>query len=192
MSLKRLITTAFGIKSVQVIGPDWLDTPRFEIRATVPDDTTKDQLSTMWQKLLSDRFHLAAHHETRETTVFDLMVSKTGPKLTPAGQTARLLAPPPMGTVVRGHHIYIPRTTMEKFAGFLSGQVDHVVRDATGLTGEYAIRFAWGDFDAAPDLNSAPPLPDALQEQLGLRLEAKKAPVDMLVIDHMDRKSTEN
>ena len=81
---------------------------------------------------------------------------------------------------------------MEKFAGFLSSRIDQVVRDATGLTGEYEIRFVWGDLDAGPDLNSAPPLPDALQEQLGLRLEPKKASIDMLVIDRMDRMPTEN
>src|SRR5581483_1177208 len=145
MSLKRLITTAYGIKSLQVIGPDWLTTPRFEISAIIPPGTTKDQLRLMWQKLLSDRFHLVAHHETREKGIFDLVVAKGGPKLTPAGQTARLLAPPPPGTVVRGHRVYTPRTTMETFADFLSGQIDHVVRDATGLTGEYEIRFVWGE-----------------------------------------------
>lgn len=192
MNPRQLIMTAYGIKSLQVIGPDWLATPRFEIGASVPAGTTKDQLAAMWQKLLSDRFHLAAHHETRETTVFDLVVAKTGPTLTPAGQ-ATPSRPQQPATVVMGRHINFPNATIENFADFLGSQLDHLVRDATGLTGEYAIRLVWTpDSAGAPDPNGAPPLPDALQEQLGLRLEAKKAPVDMLMIDHIDRTPTEN
>src|SRR5580658_5693557 len=75
MSPALLIRTAYGVKLVQVIGPNWLAVPRFEILATLPAGTTKEQIPEMWQNLLIDRFGLRTHHESRETIYFELSVA---------------------------------------------------------------------------------------------------------------------
>jgi uncharacterized protein (TIGR03435 family) len=196
MSPEFLIDIAYGVKFFQVVGPDWLAIPRFEIVAKLPDGTTKEQLVQMWRNFLGDRFHLAVHHETRELTHFDLVVAKNGPKLKPVPADS---GPPPMGTLGRradGFHMHMPRITMDGFAGMLAGQLQQEVGNATGLDGTYDIELQWMPDTAAAAIDAsmpgAPALPQALQDQLGLKLESKKGPVDRLVIDHVDRAPKEN
>jgi uncharacterized protein (TIGR03435 family) len=189
MAIVVLINMAYGVKFVQVIGPDWLSGPRFDIIATLPQGTTKEQVPAMWQNLLIDRFGFRAHHESREATHFELGVAKNGPILKPAAKEGT-------GFVVHkqdGTHMTFPNMTMEALAGFLEGQLRKVVTDVTGLKGEYEIALAWTPDTAVPAEGAVyPALPQALQEQLGLRLETKKGPMDMLVIDQINRTPTDN
>ncbi len=189
MSPSFLIHIAYDVKFVQVVGPDWLAVPRFDILATLPKGTTKEQIPVMWQNLLIDRFGFRAHHESRETTHFELGVAKNGAKLKPA-------APEGMGAVGHrqdGIHMHFPKMTMEAFADILGNQLQKVVTDVTGLKGEYEITLVWTpDTDVPADGAVYPALPRALQDQLGLRLETKKGPLDMLVIDQINRTPTDN
>ena len=189
MSPGLLIVYAFGVKYLQIAGPEWLATPRFDIVATLPKGTTKEQVPMMWQNLLIDRFGLRAHHESRETMHFELGVAKNGSKLKPAVQE---------GTGSVGHrqdgiHMHFPKMTMEAFASILGNQLQKAVTDVTGLKGEYEITLVWTpDSEVPADGALYPALPQALQEQLGLRLETKKGPLDMLVIDRINRTPTDN
>ena len=86
-----LVTRAYGLKGRQVSGPSWMDSEFYEIAATVPSGATKEQTAVMWQSLLKERFHMEARQETREVSVYALMVGKNGPKLTesdPAAEAA--------------------------------------------------------------------------------------------------------
>ena|ERR1700722_12306425 len=195
MSPALLIIIAYGVKRAQVAGPDWLASPRFEIAAKLPEGTTREQLATMWQNLLADRFHLRVHHEARELMHFDLLVAKSGSKLKPAptGVASGLPRTGVIGRRADGNmHLDMPRLTVEGLASMLENQLHQPVTDATGLKGEYEIELQWTPDASTSTIESAPALPQALQEQLGLRLETKKGPVDMLVIDHIDRAPTQN
>ena len=81
VSLKQVLTNAYGIKSYQISGPKWLDSERFDIVAKIAMGSTKEQFQMMLQNLLAERFKLAVHHETKELPIYALVVGKGGPKL---------------------------------------------------------------------------------------------------------------
>src|SRR5271165_4935802 len=84
LGLKGLLTSAYRVQPYQVIGPDWLDTERFDITATIPQGATKDDADVMLQNLLAERFHLTLHHGIRELPLYELTVGKGGPKMKPS------------------------------------------------------------------------------------------------------------
>jgi uncharacterized protein (TIGR03435 family) len=194
MSPGLLIMIAYDVKNVQLAGPEWLATPRFDINATLPAGTAKEQLPEMWRSLLAGRFHLAEHRESREQTHFELVVAKGGPKMTPAGAAPGPPRPAAMGVMADGsRNMHFPRMTMAALASTLSNQLHQLVTDATGLKGTYDVQLRWTpDLKISTSPDSPPPLAQALGDQLGLRLEPKKGLVDALVIDHIDRMPTEN
>jgi uncharacterized protein (TIGR03435 family) len=188
MSLMRLLVIAFGVKTFQVSGPDWLRSTNFDISAILPASTTKEEIQIMWQKLLSDRFHLELRHEERQTTVFDLVVAKGGAKLKLAGQatTSNPLRVPGV------QHAFMRRETMDDFANFLAELVEAPVRNRTELTDEYEIRLGWTpELSAAVDPNG-PTLMQAVEDELGLHLTPRRGTGDFLLIDHIDRVPTDN
>lgn len=175
----------------------------------------------MLQNLLADRFKLMVHHETREIQRYELRVAKGGPKFQEAAPPKEAAPPGPpgppkrdqdgypilgrsssmaiMGDKARAHW---PGMTMEMLAGLLSGQIHGPVTDMTGLAGKYDIDLYWnagnnlragapGADPAALPSDPGPTLQQALEDQLGLRLESKKGHVHFLVMDHMER-FTEN
>src|ERR1700722_10609921 len=81
MSLKNILMSAYDVKNFQIVGPAWLDTERFDITATMPPDTTKEQFRAMLQNLLADRFKMTVHRETKELPMYSLVVAKVGPKM---------------------------------------------------------------------------------------------------------------
>ena len=89
VSLKQVLTNAYGIKSYQVSGPKWLDSERFDIVAKIAMGATKEQFQMMLQNLLAERFKLAVHHETKELPIYALVVGKGGPKLKETVDDAR-------------------------------------------------------------------------------------------------------
>jgi uncharacterized protein (TIGR03435 family) len=103
MSLKNLLMIAYDLKNYQITGPDWLDSTRFDITATMPPDTTKEQFHIMLQNLLADRFKMTLHHEKKELPMYSLVVAKGAPKLkesvvtTPAPAPGDGPPPPPLG-----------------------------------------------------------------------------------------------
>ena len=164
MTLKSLLTTAYDVKSFQISGPAWLDTERFDVTATLPPDTTKEQFRIMLQNLLAERFKLAVHKESKEMPVYSLIVAKGGPKLKEAaplpdgdGPSA---PPPPSGPPKIGpdgfpqfpssgrpglNMIMMPgrarfsavAQTMQDLATRLTTQLNRPVTDNTGLTAKY-------------------------------------------------------
>jgi uncharacterized protein (TIGR03435 family) len=148
------------------------------------------QLQTMLQKLLAERFNLRLNHESREMPVYNLVVSDSGAKLTPTPSSP----PPPetpggksMISVHSGmrngnHELMFTNTSPAVFADLLSQQIGRKVLDKTGLTGQFDISLEWRKGESEPDQMSA-----ALEEQLGLKIEPDQAPVDVLVIDQVER-----
>jgi uncharacterized protein (TIGR03435 family) len=214
MSLTNLVAIAYQAREAQLSRPDWMDSARFELRAKVPVGSKRDQIGAMMQNLLADRFKLIVHHESRDDQKYDLVVAKSGSKLKQAPDTP--VAAPSVGTPgppkvdsegfpilrpgqtgmtgMRNHmRMYQPQYTTAMLAAVLSGQVRKPVTDATGLTGKYEIALYWvNDGPSASDIDAGPTLMQALQDQLGLRLESKRGPVDFVIIDHIEKLPTEN
>jgi uncharacterized protein (TIGR03435 family) len=190
VTLKRCIMGAYGVgPNVIAGGPDWLDADRFVITAKAEDAAGDSELMKMLQTLLADRFKLALHRETRTAPAYVLEVAKNGPKLKKSesdeSQTSN----------GRGL-IEAKATTMAGFAERLARQVDLPVVDRTGLDGAFDLKLEWTPESAralkpgeAGIADTALSIFTAIQEQLGLRLRAQKAPVEMLVIDHAEKPS---
>jgi uncharacterized protein (TIGR03435 family) len=186
-TLRRLVAEAWHCQRDQVIGPPWLDRNEFDIEARLPEGATIEQVPFMLRSLLSDRFHLRAHSETRPTRVYELTVAPGGPRIQPIrpGQTA---------TAEPGLHFH---GDMSQFAGLLAVQISMPaptsasvpviasesptpVLDKTGLEGVY-------DFiiDLQPEIGT-----DGftfwkrvLGDQLGLKIGSSKADLDFVVVD---------
>ncbi len=267
-SLFRLICVAYRLKPYQVTGPDWLKTTMYDVQAKIPEGGTVEQVPEMLRTLLTERFGLKIHHDSKDQPVYALVVAKGGPKLkesvpdpTPpiapasAPTVESMSIPTAEGDVkitvgAQGASIEMPggeitgkirmtvnagdrsgtqpprlhldssQTTMKAFAEMLSvGVVDRPVADMTELTGKYEIAVDLSEEDAmnvaravvnfgpvrggggGGDAGARPGggLPDPAGvsitgsiQNLGLKLEARKLPLDMLVVDHMEKTPTAN
>ena len=202
-TLKQLITFAYDIPDSRLFGEaKGLDKTRFNIVATIPGgDVTLQTLRPMVQLLLRDRFQLAVHQETRELPFYALVVDKTGPKIVPleavdgAGQPGMRNNGPGRWTGTR--------TSMAILANVLSRQTRVSVQDQTGLTGAYNFTLEWtpdsagqanagGEVPASADDRNGPSIFTAIREQLGLRLDPRKGPGAVIVIDHVANEPIEN
>jgi uncharacterized protein (TIGR03435 family) len=208
-SLRLLIRYAFQIFPFQIAGaPGWVQADGYDIAAKVGGDPPVREFPPMLRSLLEDRFQLKTHWETRETAVYDLVVSKTG-KLreaqpgdcpsfldTPSSRPGEPPEDAPCGSLmnVPGHTKGYKLTSAD-LAGGLSFFLGRLVRDKTGLTGKYDIELQWtpdGALLESPPPDAGPPsIFTALQQQLGLKVESARGPVRILVIDHVER-PTEN
>jgi bla regulator protein BlaR1 len=198
--LRDLIASAYAVPTPRMAGgPGWLDSDRFTIDAKPaaplpPWPESNKQLSLMLQSLLEDRFKLAVHWEKKEAAVYDLVAAKGGPKLKEADADEKSGFGMERGRI---KSLALPLGYLASNLAYLLGRP---VNDKTGLSGNYDYTLAYTP-DAAqaaavgpPGADAAPP-PDpngpsiftALQEQLGLRLESAKGPVEVLVIDHAER-----
>ena len=199
-TLDDLITFAYGIHTRQIAGgPAWIATDKFDLdgKSSGADQPTDAQWKRMIQKLLQDRFQLTYHREPRELSVYMLTVTRGGPKMKPSEADPNSLP----GSGFRGFgNMPVFNATMADFAGMMQGLVlDRPMIDRTGLTGRYDFTLRWTPDDSqfigmrppgmsmpGSDSPNAPPtLYTAIEEQLGLKLEATKAPVDVLVIDRV-------
>lgn len=192
---RMCIQRAYGVKPYQLTGPEWISTERYMIVAKAASAVPEDKILLMLQTLLIERFKLAIHREAKEMPVYALVVSKNGPKLKKATDDGAT----EIGA--DGRETVFERASMGQLAGVIARSVDRPVFDATGLQGLYNFRLAWANDGpprpngAAPgspeatDPDDAPSIFAALQERLGLRLEARRAPVDVLVIDHIEKPS---
>jgi uncharacterized protein (TIGR03435 family) len=208
---------AYDIKRFQISGPDWIRTERYNVNAIVPPHATKEDFRGMLQNLLAERFGLKVHWETREMPIYELAIAKGGPKLAPTGlprsakgpdgfpQLGEGTAPVMLMMSTKDGPAISMRAHDETAAGIassLSHQVNLPVRDATGLKGRYDFTLFWlirpnrPSMSAASTDPTATPEPDApgatlfeaIQQQLGLKLEPKRGPVPVLVIDRAEKK----
>jgi uncharacterized protein (TIGR03435 family) len=195
MHMKVILMRAFDLQDSQIIGPDWLWSERYDIDARLPQGATQDQVPAMLQSLLAERFGFKWHMETREGQVDTLVIAKKGTTLKPAESAVPYKA----NTDRTGRHLH-QAFTMANFARFLSLQLQAQIIDETGLNGLYDMTLNYmpgaqlASMSARGDdlRDAAPPLRVAIEQQLGLKLEARKGPVKTLVIDHMERIPTEN
>jgi uncharacterized protein (TIGR03435 family) len=188
----KLICFAYGLHETQLIGaPAWSDTDPYDIEG-IPDTEgapTLRQIRQMFQKLLADRFNLKFHRDQRELSIYALTLAKGGPKLS-KNTTAREGEPHGSGGGDAERSFKFSNYTMSDFSLELQFFADKPVVDQTGLTGGYDFTLNWTEDDGQQQPADAPPgLFTAIQEQLGLKLEAKKGPADVLVIDDVARPS---
>lgn len=258
ITLKNLLMEAFDVKSLQIQGPPWLDTEKFDLNATMPPETTREQFRVMLQNLLGERFKLTVHRQTKELPMYSLAVARNGPKMkesepaSPAQDDSAPAGPPPMpvGPAVgrdgfpvfplpagargrlflmmvsgRARLVGQQQTTLD-LANRLTTLLNRPLSDVTGLTAKYDFTLTFSAEGLAPAapmgqgaggamVAVAPPSPaggvggaepagppdadgpapdifTALKEQLGLTLEPKKGPVELIVIDHIEKAPTEN
>jgi uncharacterized protein (TIGR03435 family) len=175
----------------QIVGPEWIKQKqvRFDITAKAAPDTPADQLMPMLQTLLKERFELTLHTEQKEMTHYELVIGKHGSKLKES-----TVGPGEATGAARLDGIRSNRMQMNKLAALLSRMTRMPVLDKTGLTGFYQfdLRYA-NEVSPAPAENPVgPSIFTAVQEQLGLKLESRKGPVEVLVIDHAEKIPVEN
>lgn len=214
--LIRVVCEAYNRQLFQITYPDWMFFTRFDIAANVPPGATKKDLRVMLQQLLAERFKLQTHGEHKLMEVYALTVSKVGPKVKKSAEPAEedsesqvpgeikrdkdgYPMPPPGAMTMMGDLARIngSKTSMSALATQLMGQVQRPVIDETNLDGDYDFTLSWNT-----RLSSGEPrgdgsdigltLVDALEKQLGLKLQSKKMMIDKLVIDHADKLPTEN
>jgi len=182
VTLLFCIRIAYDVQDYQVSGPNWVSTEQFDIVAKTGNPVKQDQLRLMLRALLAERFGLVLHREERARSVYALVVGKNGPKLAEAkGDDAG-------GTTADIGHLVFTAASMSVLARRLSQQLHEPVSDLTGLKGIYSFTLDWQQDDSVP----GPSLFTAVQEQLGLKLEAQKVPIEVLVVDHAERIPTAN
>jgi uncharacterized protein (TIGR03435 family) len=189
-SLKMLLQYVYDLNEDSIVGiPSQLDSKRFNIEAKIsdPDLDSLKKLSgkqgrLMLLPLLTERFQLKMHMETRPGPVYELVAAKGGPKLKPSANKDCY-----SGTSTgKSSKITANCVPIASLAKVLTGQLHRSVIDKTALTGNYDLTLQWTP-DGAPvstDADSAPDIYTAVQEQLGLKLQPAKAPVEVLVVDH--------
>jgi uncharacterized protein (TIGR03435 family) len=182
-TLRDCIEWAWSVRSFQIAGPAWIDDEKYEIGAKTAGSATTDDLRRMLRMLLEERFRLALHRESKEVAVYALAAAKNGPKLRDA--VAEESAWTRVGPGLR---VSFRRSTVAQLAEFLSNLVfvDRPVVDASGLAAPYDFLLDLREVADSTDA-TRPSLGTLLQEQLGLKLEPRKAPVEILVIDHAER-----
>jgi uncharacterized protein (TIGR03435 family) len=211
-SLQGLMTRAWRIQEDQVEGgPSWIRSEGYDIEAKADGDSPADQMWLMLRALLTERFKLSIQIETRELPIYELTVaSKDGrlgsslrpfaesncTRLVPDGKIAPLNLDRPACGVLHspvGHWIG-RETTIDSLASTLTRVMGRVVLNRTGLTGKFDLDLHWTDLAqlfqpdvAIPQPADGPSLLTALQEQLGLRLDSRKGPVEILVVKQAER-----
>jgi len=198
-TLKDLLIFAYGVHPTQIQDlPSWAESDKYDIvgkpdHEGIGNDT---QIRSMMKKMIAERFSLTFHRENKDLSAYTLNVGRSGPKLAVDENGGNL---PGFGGRGPGS-IGVRNATMEQFAGFLQARiVDRPVVDKTGLTGKYDFTLTWRPEQLGPRPPNAPPLPDdiesrpdiftAMQEQLGLRFQAEKTAVEVIVVDKADKPS---
>jgi uncharacterized protein (TIGR03435 family) len=195
ITLRELILRAYNLKPYQISGPEWIQNDRYDVAATAGKAVGVQQVKLMLRLLLAERFHLVFHRETRELPVFALVVAKGGPKFKEPGDGGDDTV-----TADGAGGMFFRNFSMEILADWLSlPTLGRPVIDRTGLSGAFSFHANLfgvenGDdtkttmlgFDAVDTLRAT------LPEQLGLKLESQKAPIEILLIDRADRVPTAN
>lgn len=215
-SMAALLRRTFAAETYRISAPAGLPDGRFDIRAKVPPDTREPEFDHMLENLLIERFAMKVHHETRELAGYELIVAKSGLRMKPAERTTNPPAADiPVGLLTpikdrqgelelppgRNAHLVFRLSdgrfrhsgrmqTMAEIVAMCSRELGQPVADRTGLTGVYDFNVDFMRMPDEPDVprnDSETPFLNAFQAQLGLRVEAKKIPVDVVVIDHIDK-----
>ncbi len=213
-TLGSVIRLAYGLREFQTVGgPEWLNTDRFDIQARGPQGGAESEAPRRLQSLLAERFALKVHRETRDRPIYALVLARANASLGPrlrqsqepavdgfAASRGRCTPPGPSGPI----SMRLCGVTMASLADlYLQMYTDRTIVDRTGLTGGFDLALHFdsrqipgvgpgGGFPAAPQAaepaaTDAVSIFTALEEQLGLKLEAQTGPAEVLVIDHVER-----
>jgi uncharacterized protein (TIGR03435 family) len=196
VSLKKVLLNAYGIpddRDYTVDGPSWLTAEHFDIDAIFPAEAQVSQVRQMMRTLLTERFKLVLHRETRQLPIYSLVVSKNGPKIHAAedGQGRTSGGP---------GRLEATKITMQKLADLLGRIMGLPVIDGTNLSGVFDFTLDWSPDETQqaqregtePAVSVKPSIFTAIQEQLGLKLVGGKGPVEVLVVDRIEKAPTAN
>lgn len=217
ITLQDCIRGAYRVRDFQVVGPDWMTKARFEINARLPAGTSADQIPEMLQALLAERFKLEIRREMREHKVYALVVGDGGAKLKPAevqtdNNSPKALGPDgkprdliEYGLRADGLFINAPAASIASLVWLMSRFTVWPVVDMTGIKGLYEFNLTFAPettsnlpTGAAPGVDAAPtpvePTPSVFDavKHYGLWLEARKAPMETLIVTHLEKTPTEN
>jgi len=219
-TLRNIVRNVWNLNNLQIVGgPDWFNEDRFDILATAAGNPTPPQMMEMAKTMLADRFKLKVHTETRQLPIYALVLARQdgrlGPRMRlstldcgappagapggpPAGAVPSPAPPPPLdgveiprcGTRSGPGQITSGGVLLEAFTRNMASMAGRIIVDKTGLSGrfDFSLSFAMDPASTAPDV---PSVFAAIQEQLGLKLEAQTGPVEVFVIDSAAR-PTEN
>ncbi len=204
-ALRSLIVEAYEVRYEQVVGPDWLNSEHYDLVATLPAGSLRTQVPSMLQALLAEQLRLVVHREHREEPVYAVEIAKSGPKLRLADGSEE--NHPPGGFEVRltpTTKILTGNLTVAALLRLIAPSLDRQMIDATRLKDSYEIKLEWTPPDfRAP--GSGPPVREdggsvptasmpmgtdlfvALEKQLGLKVVARKGPVEIIVFDQAER-----
>ncbi len=207
ISLRLVLMRAYNVKGYQIVGPSWMDTERYDIVANLPEGASKDQIPLMLQNLMVERFQMTVRRETRELPVYALVVGKNGPNLKKTDK------PDDGISFSTGGHL--EARSVAALVNMLSSFMDRPVLDMTGIQGNFDItldvsmedliglRRLMSTAGAQPGGGAASgdgPAPESAPQasiftaiqQLGLKLESRKEPIEVVVIDKAEKVPTEN
>jgi uncharacterized protein (TIGR03435 family) len=196
-----MIMGAYNVRQYSFSGPDWLTSVRFDVNAKFPPDDPAQSREerqatrrTMMQNLLAERFKLVSHFESKMLQGYALVLAKKGARLKPSEKKD--------GTSISTNDGKLDGygMSMANLANSLANQLRGPVADMTGIEGKYDIKLEWsnddgkagGDGAEGKSVDTRPLIFTALQETLGLRLEPRKVPVEILVVDRVEKTPTEN
>jgi uncharacterized protein (TIGR03435 family) len=196
-TLRACIAWAYHVSEFQVQGPDWMNgerTDRYEILAKASGPVPEAQLRLMLQTLLASRFQLTLHHDTKTLPAYVLTVGKGGIKAHESQAAGEPSLVPDQKTLTA----VVKNAPVSMLVDMLSNALRAPVLDMTGLTGRYDVTIELAKYAASIQAGGgAPPdveglITDALQQEFGLKLESKKAPLDLLIVDRANKAPTDN
>jgi len=191
--LLEIVAFAYGVQNLQVSGPSWLPNARFEIIAKAPNPASRDEMRAMLQTLLAERFKLTLHREMKEMSALVLTLGKNGHKLQENSvEGSPSFTTGPLRLSGNG-------ATLKQMTDFISREIGVLVVDRTGLTGRYNYKVDINAFvteemrrAGGPPIEAPFIVSQALREQLGFTVDSSKVPVEIVVIDRIDKEPTEN
>jgi uncharacterized protein (TIGR03435 family) len=203
--MKVMIVFAYHVRPEALSGPAWMDTARYDVVAKASEKASQDEVRRMMQTLLAERFKLAIHTEQRPTAAYAMTVGKSGSKLQPSEQAAVLSQQRCVnGTAKPGHRqVECKHVTAAFLADYLQEMAPREltipVVDQTGITGPVDFTLTWvpralPNTAAVADTEppAGPDIFEAVEGQLGLKLENKKLPLPVIVVDRVERAPVEN
>ncbi len=195
--LSDIIQEAYSVRDFQIVGPDWLGTLTYAVDAVMPAGATKDSARLMLRTMLEERFGLRFHREQKDVPVYALVEAKGGSKLHEISDPSQAKLRAVSTSTGQGRanagggpgHIWAAATSLDNLANNLSFHTDRPVLNLTNLKGLYEIEMQWTPEEGAGHYDAG--LFPAV-EQLGLKLESRKMPYEMLVVDHVEKTPTAN
>jgi uncharacterized protein (TIGR03435 family) len=190
--LKSVVGWAYHLQAIQITGPSWIDNDSYDIVAKAAGEVSRERLRLMTQTLLAERFKMTFHRDTKEMLSYVVTIAKSGSKLKESQGPGEMDVKPNGRMGASFSH-----TTLTQLTEMASSRLQGVVVDQTGLKGSYDLTldmsgFLSGDFHPSSMDDVVNILIQAANDQLGIKIEQKKAPADRLTVDHVERVPAEN